>query len=560
MKKLRRKSYILLSAAAVALMVGGAAGAIGYKLAKQSKNITSISGLNPEDIVEVQLAAANNFIDLTPLLRAQESDVHIPQSDAVSASISETAQYNMLYTVNPGGQYTDIADFTFAVNAMRRQVRIQANGIGAAARASLRIGDTIVAENIPADWSGNTTLQASFAEEKDATVCVDVGGYRGGSLTICHDVNATKPQEVLLSALGSLGSLMSGVASTLFADELKRMGEQMSTVMIQQVSIIGQFFDAKHQLESQRLLQQLQAQAHKDYHPSEQMCTIGTFVRNLAQSESTVKLAKAALSKSVMARELVEGNASTIRGPRSDMLTRVEATKDHTCETFDFGGELRRLCPGTALNENQNMDVDYTSALELPLTLDIDFTDDATSDEERNAFLFLSNIFNTNPYPYISPPTIGSEQIKDPYQDLRSVSAMRSVAKNSMVNIIAQKVTGPMGGQPSTPYMRALMHDFGLNNDEIVQMIGENPSYFAQMEVLTKKLYQHPNFYLNLYDKPANIKRMRAAMKAIKLMQDRDIYNALLRREMLMSMLLETDIRVIQSELEDNIKRINKQE
>jgi hypothetical protein len=63
------------------------------------------------------------------------------------------------------------------------------------------------------------------------------------------------------------------------------------------------------------------------------------------------------------------------------------------------------------------------------------------------------------------------------------------------------------------------------------------------MEVLTKKMYQNPTFYTNLIDKPANIKRMRAAMRAIKLMQDRDIASAIQRREMLMSMMLELRLR-----------------
>ena len=59
----------------------------------------------------------------------------------------------------------------------------------------------------------------------------------------------------------------------------------------------------------------------------------------------------------------------------------------------------------------------------------------------------------------------------------------------------------------------------------------------------TKKIYQSPTFYTNLYDKPANVQRLRAAMKAVKIMQDRDIHAAYLRREMLMSMLLEVKLR-----------------
>jgi len=54
------------------------------------------------------------------------------------------------------------------------------------------------------------------------------------------------------------------------------MAEQLTANAIQQVEIIGTFFDAKHQLETQRLFQTLTARAHKDYHPSEELCEVAT--------------------------------------------------------------------------------------------------------------------------------------------------------------------------------------------------------------------------------------------------------------------------------------------
>src|SRR5690606_17866922 len=99
------------------------------------------------------------------------------------------------------------------------------------------------------------------------------------------------------------------------------------------------------------------------------------------------------------------------------------------------------------------------------------------------------------------------------------------------------------GNASSAAHMRALFREFGLPDEEIVKLLGPNPSYFAQMELLTKKIYQSPNFYTNLYDKPANVQRIIAAMQAIKLMQDRDIQEALQRREMLLSIMLEIRLR-----------------
>jgi hypothetical protein len=45
------------------------------------------------------------------------------------------------------------------------------------------------------------------------------------------------------------------------------MTKQMTTVGLQATKVIGTFFDAKHQLETQRLFQTLMAEAHKDYQP-----------------------------------------------------------------------------------------------------------------------------------------------------------------------------------------------------------------------------------------------------------------------------------------------------
>jgi hypothetical protein len=88
-------------------------------------------------------------------------------------------------------------------------------------------------------------------------------------------------------------------------------------------------------------------------------------------------------------------------------------------------------------------------------------------------------------------------------------------------------------------HLKAFLRDFGMTEEQIDQMYGANPSYYAQMEILSKTIYQHPNFYTNLYDKPVNVDRINAAMTAIRLMQLRDRYDSQQRREMLMAALME---------------------
>ncbi len=108
-------------------------------------------------------------------------------------------------------------------------------------------------------------------------------------------------------------------------------------------------------------------------------------------------------------------------------------------------------------------------------------------------------------------------------------------------------------------YMKAMLRDFispiDINKDgdtdddgemsieeQIDEILGERPSYYAQMEVLTKKIYQHPNFYTNLYDKPANVSRIGTSVDAITLMNQRDRFESMLRREMLVSLLIEEEL------------------
>ena len=139
-----------------------------------------------------------------------------------------------------------------------------------------------------------------------------------------------------------------------------------------------------------------------------------------------------------------------------------------------------------------------------------------------------------------------------PYQDMRSVIAMRGVARNSIASFIAQKTEGPEpedGESNAAPYIYALLTEFGWDKEEIEKMFGEKPSYYAQMEVLTKKLYQHPNFYTNLYDKPVNVDRMGVAMDALSLMNQRDRYDSMLRREMLNAMLIEESLIGLEEDL-----------
>lgn len=337
------------------------------------------------------------------------------------------------------------------------------------------------------------------------------------------------------------------------------MAEQSAAKMMWQVEVIGTFFDAKHQLETQRLFQQKVAEAHKDYHPSEQMCEIGTFVRDLADSQERIKITRNALQNASLARALGTGDVKTMddQGSGSDELTRRQSYIDTFCNVRDNTLQNTLLCQTSKAADQVNADLNYTQTIDSPLTLNLNFLDPEVTPQEENIFAFLDQIFMNQSFPDISRPDTISYGFLRPYQEMRSLVAMRSVAQNSMAHIIGEKTIGATGEKSISPFIHSLLEEMGMNEDIRIGLIGANPSYYAQMEILTKKIYQHPEFIANLYDKPANVKRIRAALSAIKLMQDRDIHNAMQRREMLTSMILELQLRHKQQDLLIKVDSVN---
>ncbi|GJL85719.1 MAG: hypothetical protein DHS20C02_14940 [Micavibrio sp.] len=344
--------------------------------------------------------------------------------------------------------------------------------------------------------------------------------------------------------------------------------EQMSAVAIQQVLIIGTFLDAKHQLETQRLFQQLQAQAHKDYHPSEDFCWFGTNVRSMANSESRGRHHAVAMSQRALARHLGNANVNSSRnrdqdkGGRWRQFTSVYCDpKDNNWDSDANGTGLVLACgaAGGAEKNRRNHDVDYTRLIDEPRSFNFDFVGDfgeiKTGDEE-DIIAMASNLYGNDVLTRnANKENLKNKQAQHLYLTLRSVAAKRSVAENSFNAIVGLKSFGTSdydGNEPMTrKYMGAVLFELGVPEEEIFLILKERPSYYAQLEILAKKIYQNPDFYANLYDKPANVARKKVALQAIELMLDRAIYESQIRQEMVMSVLLSSKLR-------DSFRDVNK--
>ncbi len=378
---------------------------------------------------------------------------------------------------------------------------------------------------------------------------------------------------------------------------------QMNAVAVQQTQIIGAFLDAKNQMETHRLFQELQTEAHKDYIPSDDFCWFGTNIRSMPATMTKARFNTYVLAEKSLDRQL--GSIAT-KGPDSvytDLETRWESFRGRYCDPSDNNrSPLRLLFLGTrvgtglelACDHNgpggstdmgadeslrTNLDIDYSRLIDLPRTLDVDFTDgDARSDNETDIVAMSENLYGHRVLSRdLNTQKLQSAAAQNLYFALRSVAAKRSVAEYTFNAIVGLKSAGtidqfkayvesqPFPAGPNTAplsightrqYLAAIVRDLypyegivpswgsqKLSDWDIYHLMGENPSYYSQLEIMGKKMYQNPTFYTVLIDKPSNVKRIRAAMRAIKVMQDRDIESALKRREMLLSMMLEMRLR-----------------
>lgn len=370
----------------------------------------------------------------------------------------------------------------------------------------------------------------------------------------------------------------------MFEDEIvpamADMTTQMNAVAMQQMGIIGAFMDADIQMDTQRLFTQLMAEAHKDYRPSDDFCWFGTNIRSMANSERRSHHNAMAVSEAGLVRQLGNADQGAAPSVEQDLRGRWAQFVDTYCDPKDNNwnrpsalpvgggpgyGQLTGLefaCdhdgnvsgggPKGAVDPwRTNIDLDYTRLIEEPRTLNINFTDATRTDDEEDVVAMSRNIYGHQVLTRdLSRLKLKSDNGQKLYVMMRSVAAKRSVAQYSFDSIVGLKSAGtgaaliPVG--QTRQYLGAIVKELmpnGTPDEEIYALIGNEPSYFSQLEIMSKKLYQNPDFYANLYDTPANVVRKQVAMQAIELMLDRAIYESQIRKEMVVSVLLSSKLR-----------------
>jgi hypothetical protein len=341
---------------------------------------------------------------------------------------------------------------------------------------------------------------------------------------------------------------------------LQALATEISANITAQTASLASFIDARTQLDTMRALQKGQAAAIKSYTPSEELCTFGTLSGNLAFTDITARQVQIALSERALDRQLMrDGTSSAITqekgklsGKAGDIQARFNQFKTSFCDPVSNNNAMGELCKNSD-KDMMNADVDYSRMIAQGLTLDInplehggDVTPDFAAVQALQKNLYAHTLPESMPNPDAGQTSNAQSLNQLTLQNYRSTLARRSVAQNSFANLVAMKTAGlPKTGG----FLQAALIQLGLSESEAKTMASNAPSYDAQMDVLTKRLYQTPNFYTGLMDKPDNIKRQSTAMRAIELMQQRDIATALTRSEILMAMILEMKLEDAQRKL-----------
>lgn len=322
---------------------------------------------------------------------------------------------------------------------------------------------------------------------------------------------------------------------------IDRWAGEIQTFIMGQAALQGNVIEAQANINSIQSYQRQAAQAMLDQASSEQVCRMATLSKSLAKSDFSSAAHQKSIAQIMIDRDLGRVASLYQTGGGVNVSVGLEARfqsfRDRYCDKVDENTSLKEFCK-TDVDTELNRDVDVTRVIDSPMTLDINLVGNNTLDPDEPSLLALAeNLYPSQPFK--DGNAAGSSQ--ENFMKLRSLMAARNVARNSFAAIASEKAKGE--DVAVSPFALNVMKAMMVDPSEAEKFLGRNPSYFAQMEVLTKKLYQMPDFVTALSTGAANVDRVRIAMKAVDLQQGADLLDSLYRREMMLATYLEQKIQ-----------------
>lgn len=359
-----------------------------------------------------------------------------------------------------------------------------------------------------------------------------------------------EPTIIVADDIVAATSFSSADYDRTYVGGLKKIADANRDTTMLRVASMGAFLDSRTLMDTLRSLQMSTARTLRNYTASDAVCRFGTLSKSVAGADGTATANQVAFSKIMMDRS-TQKEGSSFADPGSGVVSAIKDFKTKYCSTVDNNTFLEGYCKTATATADQlyNRDVDFTRVFDVPLTLDADFSTSAVTNDKQAILALFNNLS-------MVPPVMGSgADAFDPRnnsaatQDIRALQALKTVTANSFGALVGEKAKS---SAQASSYMKEMIQQLGVDATVATKLLGDNPSYFAQMEVLTKKLFQNPAFYANLYDSEANIDRQRVAMKAIELQQDRDFLESLRRREVMLSVLLNAKLQSTASSADES--------
>lgn len=428
----------------------------------------------------------------------------------------------------------------------------------------------------------------SFAMSKEAraccTCCLPTQHLNYHSDTVSNVMSATADAfqalaEILYANQGpSLAPADSPVTiwHHMYLPQLQLFALQMSTQILSFPATIGAMLDADSMQEKILRQQRLTIEAISEQVPSVTMCKYASLTKSLMATERVQLETTRAISIQNQKRLTSHIELAGSENDEVDSTGRYFWFQQRYCNNIpnggDHGGLLSSFCDATAQNRRINADINFTQTLGLPKTIHttlystvpVAYGPFESREQLQNIVALSRNLYGNSSIPPMAAEDLQSDNANDAkkYNLLykRSLQAKRSAAQHSFANYVGLKAATdkPDGTEMEViPSFANLLIELGVDNPNEYFSNGtetmstptgnttlavSSPSYWAQMEILTKTLYQDPSFYANLYDNPANVRRQQAALKAIELMQERDIHDTSLRTENLLALWLSSEL------------------
>ena len=374
--------------------------------------------------------------------------------------------------------------------------------------------------------------------------------------TFCENAGKFGIYGIQLLVYQQLVSLRSYLRDTIWAGNIQpligAMTTQIFAVGFSQTAMIGTFFDAKNQSNRQLVLDQHYVDAVRTYQPSPSLCRFGSASIGLASSEQLANINTSLMAEHSLARNLGREGTPAEKA-QDDLSVRVSEFRSIYCDPTHAGGRLvDQLTPNGNVREEGvcgpggdpgrvNRDIDVAGAFFSPATLNVNFTNQTRTEGEEDLLALAHNLYG---YGLKDGPNNRALQENEPdfeknriaYHSYRALLAKRTVAQNSFYTLAGLKSEG---SGASTQSLIQIITQLGFSPEDAANLLSAAPSYDAQLEILSKTLYQNPQFLTALVENPQNVKRQQAAMLAIELMQRRESYKAMRRQEMILASMLD---------------------